>query len=153
MNKTPIGILLLVAVLLPGCANRYQQNVEQSLLLEENRRLYDALYVTHAQLEDLQHENDELREAATLARPGNGPSAPSSYRDEDEPPFVPPQVTVPPPGGGSSTAPAFLDDGAYRGNRDDRYGKTVQVSTTAPGELRLPEFPEEGEFPTWSPVR
>lgn len=175
MNKLPIGILLLIAALVPGCANnRCQQQVEQSLLLEENRRLYDALYTTHAQLEDLQHENDELRSAADAAarrsydedEPYRNSSPRSRYRDDEPrddggeaPGFGLPTTTIPDNAPGTTAPPSLLNDGARRSRPASRLpapGATVQVSAATPGEFNLPEFPEEDSetaFPAWSPTR
>ncbi len=166
MNRI-LSLLFIAAIfMLPfsGCANRQMQTVEQSLLLEENRRLYDALYVAHAQLEDLQHENKELRESAPVNSGNSAVSPLQNEDDEDIEPYTPPEIILPPgiqtPEGGSQAPPAFFDNGAYLDD-GNRHGKTIQASAVVPvdEELRfpeiLPEFPtEEAEgMPIWSPMR
>lgn len=58
MRKIVFGTSLLIALAAAGCAS---SQLHQSLLLQENRRLEDALYTTHAQVADLKRENDWLR--------------------------------------------------------------------------------------------
>jgi len=58
MRKIAFGTSLLLAFITLGCAN---SQMHQSLLMHENRRLEDALYVAHAQLSQLKQENDVLR--------------------------------------------------------------------------------------------
>jgi len=58
MGKIVFGTSLFVALVAAGCAN---SQLHQSLLLQENRQLEDALFVAHAQVADLQRENDWLR--------------------------------------------------------------------------------------------
>ena len=58
MRKIVFGISLLVALVVTGCAS---SQLHQSLLLQENRQLEDALYVAHSQVVDLQRENNWLR--------------------------------------------------------------------------------------------
>jgi hypothetical protein len=58
MSKIVFGISLIIVLVAAGCGN---SQLHQSLLLHENRRLEDALYVSHAQIADLKRENDSLR--------------------------------------------------------------------------------------------
>jgi|GEM_PF-3091271 len=58
MRKVIIGISLFAAFIAAGCTNT---QLHQSLLMNENRQLEDALYVAHAQITDLKRENDALR--------------------------------------------------------------------------------------------
>ena len=58
MKKIIFGTSLFVACIAAGCGN---SQLHQSLLLHENRRLEDALYVSHVQIADLQRENSMLR--------------------------------------------------------------------------------------------
>jgi len=59
MRKIVFGTSLFIACLSAGCTNT---QMHQSLLMHENRRLEDALYVAQAQVTDLRRENDFLRE-------------------------------------------------------------------------------------------
>jgi len=59
MRKIVFGTSLFIAFMAAGCTN---SQLHQSLLMHENRRLEDALYVAHAQVTDLKRENDLLRE-------------------------------------------------------------------------------------------
>ena len=58
MKKIIFGVSLSVACVAAGCGS---SQLHQSLLLHENRRLEDALYVSHVQIADLQRENCVLR--------------------------------------------------------------------------------------------
>jgi hypothetical protein len=58
MRKIVFGFSLVIAFVASGCNSQ----LHQSLLLHENRRLEDALYVSHAQVAHLQRENISLRE-------------------------------------------------------------------------------------------
>ena len=60
MGKIVFGISLLIVLAMAGCASS-QSQLHHSLLLYENRQLEDALYTAHAQVADLQRENDLLR--------------------------------------------------------------------------------------------
>jgi hypothetical protein len=98
MRKILFGISLLF-IFSAGCAN---QQLHQTLLLHENQRLEEALYVTHAQLADLKRENDELRNSQTgydetIVPPKRSyNSLPSPDQDLMEaPPFEMPKVILP----------------------------------------------------------
>jgi hypothetical protein len=72
--------------------------MHQSLLIHENRRLEDALYVAHAQVADLKRENEGLREQQTSEFPKPpGRSRAGSWESdlEDFPPFEMPRVILP----------------------------------------------------------
>ncbi|MDR3197570.1 MAG: hypothetical protein LBU34_06830, partial [Planctomycetaceae bacterium] len=75
MKKYLLGFLLVFSAAL-GCTSQYQYQTEQSLLLQENQRLENALYVTHAQLVDLKRENDRLRSAKQFGNDINLPERP-----------------------------------------------------------------------------
>jgi len=64
MRKVVLGTSLLIACISVACISAGCTNTQlhQSLLMHENRRLEDALYVAHAQVTDLRRENDLLRE-------------------------------------------------------------------------------------------
>ena len=91
MNKIAFGISLFIVLAAAGCGN---SQLHQSLLLHENRRLEDALYVSHAQIADLQRENDTLRkQQQDEILP---PSGRSWGKDiELDPPFEMPPVLLP----------------------------------------------------------
>ncbi|MDR2704455.1 MAG: hypothetical protein LBC02_01630 [Planctomycetaceae bacterium] len=117
MKKHLLGFLLIFPMVL-GCTSQYQYQMEQSLLLQENRRLENALYVTHAQLVDLKRENDALRGTKSsgnnitlpeqpLTRPKRNQSLPVE-NDEEAPPFAPPEIIIPKNTPGSETIPDSL---------------------------------------------
>jgi len=58
MRKMFFGSSLFIAMLAIGCAG---SPLHQSLLIHENQRLENALYVAHAQVADLKRENNLLR--------------------------------------------------------------------------------------------
>ena len=93
--KIVFGISLLYALAAAGCAS---PQYHQSLLLQENRRLEDALYVTHARVADLKRENDWLRDkqgTEVIEPPGR--SYKESLEEEFDlvPPFEMPKVILP----------------------------------------------------------
>ena len=114
-------ISALLCVLFAGCTSRYQQQVDQSLLLQENQRLEEALYVTHAQLVDMKRENDALKNVKTTAATNTSEPAPAlrSQRyepmnrdDFDEaPPYHAPEVIIPDEDAGSAVPPDSLNNG------------------------------------------
>jgi hypothetical protein len=117
MKKYLLGFLLIFATVL-GCTSQYQYQMEQSLLLQENQRLENALYVTHAQLVDLKRENEVLRGTKSsgndftlptqpLTRPKRNQSLPvENY--EEAPPFAPPEIIIPNNNPGSDAVPDSL---------------------------------------------
>ena len=90
-------IAVLVLASLVGCSNRYQHQVDQSLLLQENQRLENALYVKHTQLVTVKRENDRLK---TMLGPSEGGIVPRRGKPvnnyDEAPPYEPPQVSAPP---------------------------------------------------------
>ncbi|MDR2441706.1 MAG: hypothetical protein LBE12_20275 [Planctomycetaceae bacterium] len=117
MKKYLSGFLLIFATVL-GCTSQYQYRMEQSLLLQENQRLENALYVTHAQLVDLKRENDSLRGVKSsgnnltqpeqpLIRPKRNKLSPEENYEE-APPFAPPEIIIPNDNPGSATVPDSL---------------------------------------------
>ncbi|MDR0704692.1 MAG: hypothetical protein LBF88_06840 [Planctomycetaceae bacterium] len=144
MKKYLLGFLLIFATVL-GCTSQYQYQMEQSLLLQENQRLENALYVTHAQLVDLKRENDTLRGVKSseknditlpeqpLTRPKRNQSSPvENY--EEAPPFAPPEIIIPNNNPGTNTIPDSL-----------KSSKLVLPKTTLDADEKSP--------PTWSAVR
>ena len=95
MRKIVFGISLLIALATAGCTST---QLHQSLLVNENRRLEDALYTVHAQVADLQRENDLLRQQQTnkfLESPG---LSRSGFWDDDfdiDQPLEMPKVILP----------------------------------------------------------
>ena len=59
MGKIVFCTSLFIALIAAGCAN---SRLHQSLLLQENRQLEDALFTAHARIADLQRDNDWLRD-------------------------------------------------------------------------------------------
>ena len=95
MKKIVLGTLLFMFLVAAGCAS---SQLHQSLLLQENQRLEDALYVAHAQVTDLKRENDLLRR--TSATETVEPPKRSFNRSLDDeldivPPFEMPKVILP----------------------------------------------------------
>ncbi|MDR0338037.1 MAG: hypothetical protein LBI18_13205 [Planctomycetaceae bacterium] len=117
MKKRLLGFLLIFSLFL-GCTSQYQYQMEQSLLLQENRRLENALYVTHTQLVDLKRENDVLRGSKQSKSERKLPEQPllrskqkssSPVEDyEEAPPFAPPEIIIPTEIPGSKTVPDSL---------------------------------------------
>ena len=124
--------ILLICVVV-GCVSPFQRQVEQSLLLQENQQLENALYVTHQQLVDLKQENDALKDelaGQTSVSPSETPRtsrrtkfAPREALD-DAPEFFPPQILMP---------------------------EGVPGSTTPPDSLKTSETKQS--FPVWLPTR
>ncbi|MDR3181649.1 MAG: hypothetical protein LBT89_01815 [Planctomycetaceae bacterium] len=108
--------LSLFGLFTAGCA---QPCVHQSMLLQENRRLENALYVTHAKLTDLQRENADLRgghsqedsSQDTGILPPVFQRKPKKSKEKDKidnaPPFELPTIEIP-EDGGSTVPPAEL---------------------------------------------
>jgi len=95
MWKITWGASLFIALIAAGCGS---SRLHQSLLLNENRRLEDALYTAHAQVADLKRENDTLRkqqENDSLEPSGRSPTG--SWDDDLDiiPPLEMPKVILP----------------------------------------------------------
>ena len=94
MGKIVFGTSLLIVLVATGCTS---SQLHQSLLMQENRQLEDALYVAHAQIVDLKRENDLLRNKQGNEMPGppersyNG----SLEKFDIDAPFEMPKVLVP----------------------------------------------------------
>jgi len=154
--KTRNGILLLIVLAVCGCTTRNQLQVEQTLLLQENQRLENALYVTHAQLVQLRRENESLRGQGTsqrtstssipLLRPKRAEFAPRDDYDE-APSFEPPKVDVPSGEPGSGVLP----DALKSSRAFPKLNPPKKVQTDFP-ELTLPGA-DESTLPAWSPTR
>jgi hypothetical protein len=108
-------VILLLAI--SGCMSSQQRQIHQSLLLQENRRLENALYVTHAQLVKAKRENETLRNAQSrngdssrvstpLLRPKR--EQPKQKNFDDAPLYEPPEIIVPEDHPGSTTLPDAL---------------------------------------------
>ncbi len=111
-------ILLIVSTFCcAGCVSKYQYEVDRSLLMQENQKLEDALYVTHGQLVDAVRENDTLREQLNSGdsgtqsvrspafgagrRPRSARNAAPDFGDD----YAPPEVVIPEGNDGSSQPP------------------------------------------------
>jgi len=107
MSKIVFGTSLFIALIAAGCTST---QLHQSLLLHENRQLEDALYVAHAQVADLQRENDLLRKqqsSESLAPPVRSRTD-SGLDDWDfGPPLEMPKVILPDEPG-TTEAPEFM---------------------------------------------
>lgn len=172
MKKILFALVPLVCAASFGCTNRYQQQVDQSLLLQENRRLEEALYVTHAQLVDLKRENEALRNldpGETNGRSSSAPaprsrrrvSAPADDYD-DAPPYQVPEITIPPEGGSSTLPDALKGVNMLPKPVLPKRERTVPVpepSESAPQNMTFPELiiPDnqvgDSTPPAWSPTR
>ena len=93
MRKIVFSISLFIPLVVAGCAS---SQLHQSLLIHENRQLEDALFVAHAQVADLERENDLLRKQQTseyFVPPGH-----TGLRNDDfdvMPPLEMPRVILP----------------------------------------------------------
>ncbi|MDR2117870.1 MAG: hypothetical protein LBP87_15955 [Planctomycetaceae bacterium] len=156
--KRHLPFFLLILLTAIGCTSQYQYQMEQSLLLQENQRLENALYVTHAQLVDLKRENDMLRNTKQSGNDFTLPEQPLTYPKqiqsppknyEEAPPFEPPKIIIPKETPVSDTVPDSLK--SFNKNSD----KSLTLES-----LELPEVlpkvvldSEEKSPPMWSPIR
>lgn len=172
MKYFRIGIVLLVSlVALTGCTGRYQMQVEQSLLMQENQRLEDALYVTHAQLVDLKRENDTLRTQVSEGTIRSAPDTPVRSRRavedprdhyDDAPPYEPSTIDIPLDIPGSNTLPDALKGARAFPKLMPPRSKPAMPQDNIASESQGPTFPElprstDGSdmtsFPVWTPTR
>ncbi|MDR0390401.1 MAG: hypothetical protein LBH59_00720 [Planctomycetaceae bacterium] len=98
INWKVIAVLIFF-VTINGCANHNtNRNKIENSLLQANRRLEEALVVTHNQLVDLKRENEILK-ANAANDIDDDPTSPiirrNNKRDLDNTPIVPPQVIIP----------------------------------------------------------
>lgn len=168
----PMIIASLLLVVSTGCASRYAQQVEQSLLLQENQRLEDALYVTHAQLVDLKRENEALKKAqgngsgtspTPINRARRASGGPSNADADDAPPFEPIQIEIPKDAHESKTLPDALKStkNIPIPNRPARVKTThnavsnniVSGSADLEPEPVFPVVDVGQQLPPWSPTR
>jgi len=112
MRKIVFGTPLFIAIIAAGCGS---SQLHQSLLLHEHRQLEDALYAAHAQIADLQRENDVLRK-----QQGNEYNEPPGHRagswDDDlnaMPPFEMPTVIIPGESGTSDVPESLRGSQAF----------------------------------------
>lgn len=105
---------LWTSLLLCGCVTKYQHEVDRALLVQENQKLEDALYVTHSQLVDTVKENESLKTrlgenggSSGLLGKARRPAASRSDSDLMKD-FVPPQIIIPDENGGSEQFPESL---------------------------------------------
>ena len=107
VRKIVFGTSLFIVLAAAGCTSA---QLHQSLLMHENRQLEDALYTAHAQVADLQRENDLLRKQQTsesLAPPVR-PRTDPGFDDWDfETPLEMPKVILP-DGLGTTEVPEFM---------------------------------------------
>ena len=97
MRKIVFCTSLLIAFAAAGCAS---SQLHQSLLLQENRQLEDALYTVHAQVTELQRENDWLRDKqdAGMVEPPRrsyNKSLEEEFDFDVAPPYEMPKVILP----------------------------------------------------------
>ena len=114
--------ILLISVIV-GCMNPLQRQIEQSLLLQENQQLENALYVTHQQLVDLKYENDALKEelaGQTVVSPAVNvrPSKRTGFTPreglDNAPEYSPPEILLPDEMPGTKTPPSSLKPSATK---------------------------------------
>ena len=97
MRQIVLGVSLLMISAVAGCAS---SQVHQSLLLQENRQLEDALHVAHSQVVELKRENDWLRSkqetevGKPLKRSYTG-TVEEEFDFDIAPPFETPKVILP----------------------------------------------------------
>lgn len=100
MNWVKVAILIFF-VTINGCANRSsERNRIENSLLQANRRLEEALVVTHNQLVDLKRENEVLKVNATNSDSDDSTPLPiirydKNNNDRNNTPILPPQVIIP----------------------------------------------------------
>ncbi|MGL6225452.1 MAG: hypothetical protein ACRC10_02370 [Thermoguttaceae bacterium] len=80
------GLFLFAFV---GCASPYQVATERAMLMQENRQLEDALYVTHERLQNSLRTNDQLRTRIVEEGKGSGSGAANRGLDEGEKAGIP----------------------------------------------------------------
>ena len=89
-----------------GCTST---QLNQSLLIHENQRLEDALYVAHARLADLQRENDSLRNQQNESFGSSGRSSDGLWDEGfDFSPLEMPTVILPGDNHGTTEVPESL---------------------------------------------
>jgi hypothetical protein len=106
MRKIAFSISLVIAFAAIGCNSQ----LHQSLLIHENRRLEDALYVSQAQVAQLKRENNSLWEQQRNETPLSPDRSRSGTWDDDLdliPPVEMPKVIVP-GGSGTTEVPDFM---------------------------------------------
>ncbi|MGL4593194.1 MAG: hypothetical protein ACRCUY_00535 [Thermoguttaceae bacterium] len=164
MKRKLILFILIFTGFVCGCSSR--SHSEQSLLLQENRRLENALYLTHAKLVEVNRENETLRASMspdTSARI-SAPSTRSSRRLEmprddmdNAPPYQAPQVELPSDAPGTNIIPDTLkSQHAPRFNLSNSFGLSMRQTLPEPGDISFPEFDEdmaEQVVPVWTPTR
>ncbi|MDR0327929.1 MAG: hypothetical protein LBI05_06505 [Planctomycetaceae bacterium] len=105
MRKIALSISLVIAFAAAGC----QSQLHQSLLIHENRRLEDALYVSQAQVAQLKRENNSLWEQQRNEIPSPDRSRSGTWDDDFDmiPPVEMPKVILPGESG-TTEVPEFL---------------------------------------------
>ena len=155
-------LALLVLASLVGCSSRYQYQMDQSLLLQENQRLENALYVTHTQLAHTKRENDRLK--TMLGQPSGNmvprrvrPMGPAPTEHYDEAPlYESPKVSIP------QTSPSNIPPDLLKGSALPPKTKVAATppkketayfppTTTEPEKKQEP--PTEFALPEWTPNR
>ena len=107
MKEFVFGTSLFIVLAAAGCTS---SQLHQSLLMHENRQLEDALYTAHAQVADLQRENDLLRkqQASESLTPPVRPRTDPGFDDWDfGPPLEMPKVILPDQPG-TTEVPEFM---------------------------------------------
>ena len=152
-------IAVLVLASLVGCSNRYHHQVDQSLLLKENQRLENALYVKHTQLVNMKRENDRLKtmlgqsDSSITPRRGQPMERRPTDSYDEAPPYEPPKVSAPPVSP-STTLPDIMKGSVLppktkvATKSDPDYFPPTTV--TEPTKEEPPTGPV---FPEWTPNR
>lgn len=172
-RKTPkAGMLALVALVVVstlGCVSKYQYEVDRSLLVQENQKLEDALYVTHSQLVDVKRENEALRgrmggdydtiptETPVPRALGTGRRPSPLSLPAEEPAFDGnyglPEVVVP-ENGGSELPPDLFQTPSGLRPPSTRTVRTTSSGTLSEGTAFVEEQPlTVPTTPEWGPVR
>lgn|GEM_PF-4712102 len=106
--------MLLLVLFFTGCTSYRQLQLEQTMLLQENQRLEDALYITHAQLVDSTRENEALKNNLSNSQ-SNSIAPAKSYKGitqqdatDDAPLFPSTTIEIPPDSKEKSSIPDLL---------------------------------------------
>ncbi|MCL2347980.1 MAG: hypothetical protein FWC50_06915 [Planctomycetaceae bacterium] len=174
MDLKRISILLLGGILLawlPGCASRYQNAVDRSMLIQENLQLDQALSLAQYRLTILEDENRRLRrelgqESSSDNRRttyGNAKSTVPNYLDNagrSNVPYQPaptsPDTILPAPNPPGRIPPMFLNPREQNRNRPLSNGASNNDMPANPQQMtsdsKMPA-PQRVELPRTSPLQ
>ena len=150
-----------LALSMSGCVSRYQYEVDQSLLVQENQKLENALYVTHNQLVDMKRENERLKDrlddaSGTALAPARRPAREriDTSQFDTAPEYAPPKIEIP-DNGGSQEVPDLLQ--TTPSSLVPPIGRSM-VRTQPPPRVTSPQETTDSilsspTFPTWNPTR